>query len=59
MSIAPNNKLSPENKSGGQVLQRPISNGVQDYQTNQSLYPLTEAIPKIEALGQTSGKSQI
>ncbi|KAF2904753.1 hypothetical protein ILUMI_01423 [Ignelater luminosus] len=56
LSITPSNKVSPENKSGGQLLQRPVSTGVQDFQTNQSLYPLTEAIPKLEALGQTSGE---
>jgi xanthine dehydrogenase/oxidase len=55
LSIAPADKLSPKNQSGGTVLERPISTGVQDYETNESLYPLTEAVPKIEALAQTSG----
>ncbi|KAF2895406.1 hypothetical protein ILUMI_10770 [Ignelater luminosus] len=56
LSIAPNDKVSPRNKSGGSLLSRPISTGVQDFQTNESLYPLTQAIPKLEALGQTSGE---
>ncbi|KAJ3639855.1 hypothetical protein Zmor_003190 [Zophobas morio] len=58
LSIAPVGKISSRNKSGGQVLQRPISTGAQDYQTNESLYPLTEDIPKIEALPQTAGIAQ-
>lgn len=39
-------------------MSRPVSNGVQDYPTNKSLYPLTKPIPKIEALAQTSGQAQ-
>lgn len=35
-----------------------MSNGVQDYETNKSLYPLTQPIPKIEALAQTSGQAE-
>ncbi|KAF2900359.1 hypothetical protein ILUMI_05828 [Ignelater luminosus] len=58
LSIAPDNKVSPRNKSGGFLLSRPISTGVQDFQTNESLYPLTQAIPKLEALAQTSGEAE-
>ncbi|KAJ3639857.1 hypothetical protein Zmor_003191 [Zophobas morio] len=58
LSIAPADKLSPKNQSGGPILERPISTGVQDYETNTSLYPLTQAVPKIEALAQTSGQAQ-
>ncbi|KAJ3639859.1 hypothetical protein Zmor_003192 [Zophobas morio] len=58
LAIAPADKLSPKNQSGGAMLERPISTGVQDYETNASLYPLTQAIPKIEALAQTSGQAQ-
>lgn len=59
LTVAPTDKLSPKNVSGGPVLTRPVSSGVQDYETNESLYPLTEAIPKIEALAQTSGITKI
>lgn len=55
MNIAPAEKISPKNKSGGTILERPISKGVQDYDTDKSLYPLTQPIPKLEALAQTSG----
>lgn len=39
-------------------LTRPLSNGVQDFDSNKSLYPLTQPIPKVEALAQTSGRAQ-
>ncbi|KAK4872289.1 hypothetical protein RN001_016413 [Aquatica leii] len=58
LSIAPDNKLIPRNKSGGFKFSRPVSKGTQDYETNESLYPLTQPIPKIEALGQCTGKAQ-
>lgn len=51
-------RISDKNKSGGSILERPISNGLQDFETNESLYPLTQAIPKIEAQAQTSGQAQ-
>ncbi|KAL3275092.1 hypothetical protein HHI36_019863 [Cryptolaemus montrouzieri] len=58
LKICPPEKVSDVNKSGGEKLSRPISSGMQDYETNESLYPLTKAIPKIEALAQTSGQAQ-
>lgn len=59
LSIAPGNTLTPTHKSGGKKFIRPISSGVQDFGTNQSLYPLTEAVVKVEAYAQTSGKKII
>lgn len=56
LSIAPKSVLSPKNVDGGSKLVRSISNGVQDYATNKSLYPLTQPVSKIEALAQVSGK---
>lgn len=56
LSIAPKELLSPRNMDGGAKLTRPVSNGVQDYSTNKSLYPLTQPIAKLEALAQVSGK---
>lgn len=50
--------LSPRNKSGGLKLNRPISSGIQEFETNEAKYPLTEPISKIEALSQTSGEAQ-
>ncbi|XP_063928230.1 uncharacterized protein LOC135141244 [Zophobas morio] len=56
--LAPDHLLSPRHLSGGPVLQRPISKGTQDYESNKSLYPLTKPIPKLEALAQTSGQAE-
>ncbi|KAF5294779.1 hypothetical protein FQA39_LY00263 [Lamprigera yunnana] len=58
LSITPEDKLSIRNKSGGEKFIRPVSTGTQDYETNESLYPLTQAIPKIEALAQCTGKAK-
>ncbi|XP_044257084.1 indole-3-acetaldehyde oxidase-like isoform X1 [Tribolium madens] len=58
LTIAPSDKISLKNKSGGSLLQRPISKGVQDYDTKKSLYPLTQPISKLEALAQTTGQAQ-
>lgn len=56
LSIAPKEVLSPRNADGGSKLVRAVSNGVQDFVTNKSLYPLTEPVSKVEALAQVSGK---
>lgn len=58
LSITPDNKISKRNKSGGPKFDRPVSTGTQDYETNKSLYPLTKAIPKLEALAQCTGDAQ-
>lgn len=42
-------------RSGGQVLERPLSSGVQEYDTRSELYPLTEPVRKLEGLMQVSG----
>ncbi|KAK9891879.1 hypothetical protein WA026_017364 [Henosepilachna vigintioctopunctata] len=58
LRLAPQDKLSPRVKGAGAKMVRPVSSGVQDFETNKSLYPLTQAIPKLEALAQTSGEAQ-
>nr|CAD7412243.1 unnamed protein product [Timema poppensis] len=45
-------RVKSENKSGGTTLHRSVSSGVQTFQTDPSLYPLNQPIPKIEALVQ-------
>lgn len=55
LSIASEERINPRNKSGAQKLTRPVSRGSQDYETKQSLYPLTKPIAKIEAYAQVSG----
>ncbi|XP_066250858.1 xanthine dehydrogenase/oxidase-like [Euwallacea similis] len=58
LRIAPSSKLTNRNKSGGTLLTRPVSNGTQQIYPKQQLYPLTQPIPKLEALAQTSGQAQ-
>jgi hypothetical protein len=43
--------------SGGKILDRPISTGKQDFETNKSVWPLNKPVPKLEAVTQCSGKS--
>ncbi|PNF21140.1 hypothetical protein B7P43_G05076, partial [Cryptotermes secundus] len=55
--------LSPPNLpknlvSGGKILERPISTGKQDFETNQSVWPLNKPVPKLEAVTQCSGEAQ-
>jgi xanthine dehydrogenase/oxidase len=42
--------------SGGKILERPISTGKQDYETNRSVWPLNKPVPKLEAVTQCSGE---
>jgi xanthine dehydrogenase/oxidase len=42
--------------SGGKILERPISTGKQDYETNKSVWPLNKPVPKLEAVTQCSGE---
>lgn len=55
LSIAPPQRITAKNKSGGELLQRPISSGVQEYSSNKDRYPLSKPMVKLEALSQTSG----
>lgn len=55
LSITPADKLSPRYKSGGLKQKREISKGTQDFGTDESLYPLTEPVNKIESLAQVTG----
>lgn len=49
---------NPRLRSGGQLLERPVSKGSQDFQSDQGLYPLNQAAPKLEAKIQCSGEAQ-
>jgi hypothetical protein len=56
--------LSPPNLpkilvSGGKILERPVSTGKQDFETNKSVWPLNKPVPKMEAVIQCSGKTEL
>ncbi|KAJ8719393.1 hypothetical protein PYW08_011568 [Mythimna loreyi] len=47
---------NPRYKSGGSVLERPVSRGTQIYETDKTLWPLNKPVQKLEALSQCSGE---
>ncbi|XP_058053764.1 xanthine dehydrogenase/oxidase-like [Anopheles bellator] len=57
LSIAPAS-IKREFKSGGSVLERPLSSGTQKFDTIKENWPLNQDIPKIEGLLQTSGEAK-
>ncbi|XP_044731803.1 indole-3-acetaldehyde oxidase-like [Chrysoperla carnea] len=58
LNTAPENLLDPKYKSGGPKFDRPVSTGKQEYDTKKDTYPLTQPIPKVEALVQCSGEAK-
>lgn len=54
---APDAEVSEKFKSGGQVLQRPLSSGIQLFQTQKQNYPVTQAVQKLEGMIQCSGEA--
>ncbi|KAK7469495.1 hypothetical protein BaRGS_00036474 [Batillaria attramentaria] len=57
LSVMPD-KVAQRYQSGATQLVRPVSSGVQTYGTRQDEYPLTKAMPKLDAEYQTSGMSR-
>nr|CAD7400540.1 unnamed protein product [Timema poppensis] len=43
--------------SGGDLLTRPLSSAKQTYETDKSVWPLNQPVPKLEALAQCSGEA--
>lgn len=58
LDISPPGLPSPRYRSGGTLLERPVSSGKQDYQTDSSLYPLNQPVEKLEAQIQASGEAR-
>ncbi|KAL4711114.1 hypothetical protein ACJJTC_009485 [Scirpophaga incertulas] len=58
LNISPTNVVDPRNRSGGLMLARRVSSGRQDFQTNASLYPLNQPVPKLEAIIQSAGEAR-
>ncbi|XP_022211878.2 indole-3-acetaldehyde oxidase [Drosophila obscura] len=54
---APNAEVADNFKSGGQILERPLSSGVQVYETQKQNYPVTQAVQKVEGMIQCSGEA--
>ncbi|KFB50602.1 AGAP005638-PA-like protein [Anopheles sinensis] len=59
LHVAPRDRriANPLVRSGGSAIHRPLSSGRQSYDTYPSNWPLTQAMPKLEALLQTAGES--
>lgn len=59
LSTAPvKRKIRPEFRSGATAIERPISSGIQIYDTKEQLWPLTEPVLKNEGLIQCSGEAE-
>uniref|UniRef100_A0A182JVL2 Indole-3-acetaldehyde oxidase n=1 Tax=Anopheles christyi TaxID=43041 RepID=A0A182JVL2_9DIPT len=58
LHIAPRDRrvANPVVRSGGSAIERPISSGAQSFDTYPSNWPLTQALPKLEAFQQTAGE---
>ncbi|XP_037042497.1 xanthine dehydrogenase-like [Bradysia coprophila] len=50
--------IKPVHRSGGNILQRPLSGGTQTFETQENKFPLTEPIVKLEGLAQVSGTAK-
>lgn len=58
LNTAPEGKVKAENKSGGEILHRPLSSGTQVFDEYKDKFPLTQPVPKYEGLIQVSGEAQ-
>ncbi|XP_011874274.1 PREDICTED: indole-3-acetaldehyde oxidase-like, partial [Vollenhovia emeryi] len=57
LSIKPEN-VNSKLRSGGSLLERGLSSGSQDFDTDESEWPVSKPIPKLDAIKQTSGEAQ-
>lgn len=57
LNTAPIQKVNPKYKTGGEILERPLSSGTQSFDTNKNVYPVTENVKKLEADIQSSGEA--
>lgn len=48
LEVAPSDKVKPEYRSGGPILKRELSSGIQNFDTQKKFYPITQAVEKIE-----------
>ncbi|XP_011261213.1 xanthine dehydrogenase/oxidase [Camponotus floridanus] len=57
LSIKPEN-MNPQFLSGGTILERGLSSGTQDYESDKNMWPVNKPTIKLEAIQQTSGEAQ-
>lgn len=57
ISLCPEDKIDPKLISGGEAIKRHASTGTQMYDTDKSVWPLNQPIPKLEGLLQCSGEA--
>lgn len=48
LDISPPDKVKPEFKSGGSILKRDLSSGLQTFESQKKNYPLTRPLQKVE-----------
>lgn len=58
INSCPKDLVANEYLSGGNILMRPLSTGVQTFDTYEENWPLTQFVPKYEGLIQCSGESK-
>ncbi|XP_036322912.1 indole-3-acetaldehyde oxidase-like [Rhagoletis pomonella] len=57
LKLAPADKVKEEYKSGADILRRPLSSGIQTFETIEKNYPITQPVQKTDALLQCSGEA--
>lgn len=58
LNTMPADKVKNEYISGSTGLERPVSSGIQTYESDEKSYPLTQPVPKYEGLIQCSGEAE-
>ncbi|XP_053958030.1 uncharacterized protein LOC128863105 [Anastrepha ludens] len=57
LRLAPAEKVRDEYKSGADILKRPLSSGLQTFETIEKNYPITQPIQKLDGLLQCAGEA--
>ncbi|XP_028176684.1 xanthine dehydrogenase 1-like [Ostrinia furnacalis] len=55
--LCPKDKVNPKYISGGEAMKRSTSHGTQIYDTDKTVWPVNQPIPKMEGLVQCSGEA--